>query len=202
MTFVLATANPGKVNEMREILNGEGIDIVSRYELGIDIDIPETGSSFMDNAILKARAICGAAGLPAIADDSGLMVDSLDGAPGVYSSTFGGEALSDAERCEHLIGAMKDMEQRRAKFVCTIVCIFPDGSTLSAQGECHGEIADVPRGAGGFGYDPLFVVDGLNKTMAELSVKEKNSISHRGSALREFSSMLAQFMAMRRGTFL
>ena len=190
MAFVLATANPGKISEMREILSGLGFEVVTRDELGIDIEVEETGATFAENALLKAAAICKATGLPAIADDSGLMVDALDGEPGVYSSSYGGEGLSDSEQCLYLINAMKNMEQRSAKFVCTIVCAFPDGSILSAVGECHGEILYAPQGSGGFGYDPVFVVGNLGKPMAELTLEEKNRVSHRGAALREFAAIL------------
>ena len=190
MTFVLATANPGKIREMQEILHDFGIEVTTREDLGIDIDIEETGETFLENATLKAKAICEASGLPAIADDSGLVVDALGGAPGVYSSTFGGVGLDPTARCEHLLEKMRGMEQRGAKFVCTIVCIFPDGRVISAEGECRGAIAHMPRGAGGFGYDPVFLVNGTDRTMAELTPEEKNKISHRGVALGRFLDKL------------
>jgi len=187
MMFVLATANPGKIKEMREILPGYGIEFLTRKDVGVDVEIEETGTTFIENATLKARAICSLSGLPAIADDSGLMVDALDGAPGVYTSSFGGEHLTAAQRCDYLLGKMRNTRQRGAKFVCVIVCAYPDGNILSSQGECRGQIAVAPMGSNGFGYDPVFIADGFNKTMAELSPEEKNSISHRGAALREFA---------------
>ena len=190
MKYVLATANPGKIREMREILSGSGIDVVTRDALGIDVEVEETGDTFFENALQKAITICGISGLPAIADDSGLMVDALGGAPGVYSSSYGGEGLDANERNMYLLKKMSGMEQRSAKFVCTIVCAFPDGGVLSATGECHGDILTAPRGAAGFGYDPVFLVNDLNKTMAELSEDEKNAISHRGAALRDFEALL------------
>ena len=190
MKFVLATANPGKVREMRELLSGLGVEVVTRKELGIDIEVEETGGTFFENAMLKAKAICGASGLPAIADDSGLVVGALGGAPGVYSSSYGGEHLDDAGRCDFLLKNVENVEQRSAKFVCTIVCLFPDGKTISAQGECRGKLAASPRGANGFGYDPIFIPDGKDKTMAELLPEEKNAISHRGKALCEFARQL------------
>ena len=190
MRFALATANPGKIKEMREVLSEFGIDVVSRDELGIGIVVEETGTTFFENALLKAGAICAASGLPAIADDSGLMVDALGGAPGVYSSSYGGAGVFDNERYLYLLDNMAGLEQRRAKFVCTIVCVFPDGEELSATGECHGEISTAPRGTGGFGFDPVFIVNGLDKTMAELSAEEKNAISHRGAAIRKFATLL------------
>ena len=190
MKYVLATANPGKIKEMREVLSGLGIEAISRKELGIDIEIEETGTTFFENALLKAKTICEKSGLPAIADDSGLAVDALDGSPGVYSSTYGGESMDDAGRCEYLLKNMENMEQRSAKFVCTIVCAYPDGKVISAQGECHGALARSPRGSNGFGYDPIFIADGKDRTMAELPLQEKNAISHRGKAIREFASQI------------
>ena len=190
MKFVLATANKGKIREMREILQNLGIEVVSQSELGLNLSVEETGATFMENALLKAEAVCKASGLPAIADDSGLVVDALGGEPGVYSSSYGGEELNDSERCEHLLNNMKKMEHRGAKFVCTILCVFPDGEVVSAQGECRGEILQSARGGGGFGYDPVFLVEGTHKTMAELSSEEKNAVSHRGAALREFAKRI------------
>lgn len=188
--FILATANEGKIGEMREILSALGIDVTTRGEMGIDLDVEETGSTFMENALLKARAICRASGLPAIADDSGLMVDALGGAPGVYTSSYGAEDLDGAGRNAYLLNNMQNIEQRGATFVSTIVCAFPDGGVLSAVGKCRGEIAEAPRGVNGFGYDPVFYIRELGKTMAELSNDDKNAISHRGAALREFARLL------------
>ena len=194
--YVLATANPGKINEMQLLLSGLGIEAVTRCDLGIDIEIEETGTTFLENATLKAKKICSLSGMPAIADDSGLIVDSLGGRPGVYSSTFGGEGLTSTERCRYLLneiiksGIAGKTEQRSAKFVCTIVCIFPDGYMLTATGECRGEITKELCGSGGFGYDPVFLPGGFEKTMAELSTFDKNKISHRGKALRCFVDLL------------
>ena len=192
MKFVLATANKGKIREMREILSELGIEVMTQSELGMNIEVEETGTTFMENALLKAEAVCKATGLPAIADDSGLMVDALGGAPGVYSSSYGGDALSNADRCAYLLGDLRNVEQRRAKFVCTIVCVFPNGRIVSSDSECLGEIADSPRGDNGFGYDPVFLVEGAGKTMAELSQAEKNVVSHRGKALRNFARVLSE----------
>jgi len=188
--YVLATANPGKVSEMREVLSKLGIEVITRDDLGIDIDVEETGTTFLENAKLKAKAICAASGLPSVADDSGLVVDALDGKPGVYTSSYGGEGLTPKERCEYLLSNMKNFEHRRAKFVCVIVCAFPDGKLITANGECHGCIVSEPRGSGGFGYDPVFQPDGKDRTMAELAPGEKNAISHRGIALKRFSELL------------
>ena len=192
--YVLATSNPGKIQEMREILSGLDIDFITREDLGINFEIEETGSTFRDNALIKAKAICEAAGLPAISDDSGLMVDALDGGPGVNSSSFGGEGLDNERRCAYLLEKLRGEEQRGAKFVCTIVCAFPDGRILTAEGECPGSIADSPRGSNGFGYDPVFFARGMNKTMAELPPEEKNRLSHRGKALRRFSELVSSEM--------
>ena len=190
MKYVLATANEGKIREMREVLAALDIEVISRNDIGIDITVEETGSTFYENAMLKASAICEASGLPSIADDSGLVVETLGGEPGLYSSTYGGEALNNEDRCGFLLKKMENMEQRGAKFVCTIVCLYPDGNVISAQGECEGEIVYSPRGNNGFGYDPVFSPNGTGKTMAELTHDEKNAISHRGKALREFARQL------------
>jgi len=192
MRFVLATNNPGKIQEMREILPNLGIEFLTRNDIGIDIEIEETGTTFMDNALIKAKTICSLSGLPAIADDSGLIVDALDGAPGVYTSSFGGNGLSSGERCGYLLKKLKNVRRRSAKFVCTIVCAFPDGDVITAQGECCGSIADAPSGSNGFGYDPVFIAEGYEKTMAELTSDEKNALSHRGAALRAFSVLIQE----------
>jgi len=190
MKFALATGNQGKVKEMREILSEMSIEAVTQGELGISVEIEETGTTFLENSRLKARAICAASGLPAIADDSGLVVHALGGEPGVYSSSYGGDGLDDVGRYAHLIKKMENMEQRGAKFVSTIVCVFPDGREVATVGECHGEILTEARGNGGFGYDPVFFVTSVGKSMAELSPGEKNSVSHRGVALRKFAKAL------------
>ena len=192
MKYVLATANPGKIKELGIILSELGIEFLTRKDLGINIEVDETGSTFLENATLKADAIATASGMPAIADDSGLIVDALGGEPGLFSSSYGGEELTDSRRCLYLLDNMENMEHRRAKFVCTIVCSFPDGKHITATGECHGEILTEPRGSDGFGFDPVFLPDGKDRTMAELTTDEKNEISHRGLALREFSGLLKE----------
>jgi len=192
MKFVLATSNPGKIREMREILSESKIEIVTREELGIELKVDETGSTFLENALLKAVAICEASGMPAVSDDSGLMVEALNGEPGVYSSSFGGEDINDSDRCTYLLNVMKNVEQRSAKFVSNIVCAFPNGDTLTALGECHGKIAYTPQGSGGFGYDSVFIANGADKTMAQLSREDKNLVSHRGIALKNFALLLRE----------
>lgn len=194
MKFVLATHNPGKLKEMADILSGLGVEVVSPAELGIDVEVEETGSTFAENAMLKARAICDASGLPAIADDSGLCVDALNGGPGVYSARYGGEGLDDAARTRLLLENMRGQTTRAAHFACAIACVFPGGDTLTAEGRCEGAIAFAPMGQGGFGYDPVFLVPELGKTFSQLSGAEKNEISHRGRALRAFSEKLATYL--------
>jgi len=193
MKYALATANPGKIKEMQEILVGQDIELVTRDSLGIDVEIEETGTTFIENSTIKAKAICELSRMPSIADDSGLIVSALGGEPGVYASSYGGESLTAQERCNFLLKKMENMEQRQAKFVCTIVCVFPDGDLISATGECSGAIATEPSGSGGFGYDPVFIPDGYNKTMAELISSEKNLISHRGKALQSFAQKLKAY---------
>ncbi len=186
MKFVLAGNNAKKLKEMNEILSSIGIEVVSQRKMGFNIQTNETGTTFEENAFLKANELMLASHMPAIADDSGLVVDALDGAPGIYSARYGGDACkNDAERTNLLLGNMENKEHRDAKFVSSIVCVYPDGSTISVRGEVIGEITSVPVGDGGFGYDPVFYLPKLNKTMAQLPSDEKNAISHRGDALRK-----------------
>ena len=195
MKFVIASGNEKKLSEMKEILAGLGVDVISQREAGFTEEIEETGSTFLENAMIKASAVCKFSGLPAIADDSGLMVDALGGAPGVFSRRYGDGGLDDEGRYLYLLSNMKDMEQRGAKFVSVIVCVFPNGESISAYGECAGEILREPLGDGGFGYDPIFLVSGTGKSMAQMSKDEKNRVSHRGAALREFNRKLQHYLA-------
>ena len=190
MRFVLATHNPGKLQEMGEILRDLGVEVVSPAALGIPVDVEETGTTFLENALLKAKAICRAANLPAIADDSGLCVDALNGAPGVYSARYGGEGLDDRGRCMLLLNSMRGATTRAAHFSCAVACAFPNGDTLTAEGRCDGFIAYAPLGDGGFGYDPVFLLPGTGKTFGQLSQEEKSAVSHRGKALKEFAGKL------------
>ena len=194
MKFVLATHNPGKIQEMQAILSQLGVEVVSPAELGVDVDVEETGETFAENAMLKAKAICAAAGLPAIADDSGLCVDALNGGPGVYSARYGGEELDDAGRTALLLQNMRGQTTRAAHFACAIACAFPNGDTLTAEGRCDGAVAFAPMGQGGFGYDPVFLVPEKAKTFSQMTAEEKNEISHRGRALRTFSEKLATYL--------
>ncbi len=185
MKIIAATKNKNKLREFGEIL--KGFEIISQEEAGIDIDVEETGTTFEENSRLKAEAIFNATGIAAIADDSGLCVDALGGKPGVYSARYGGEGLDDPGRVELLLKNMKDIpdEKRTARFVCVITLAGKDG-VIIARGECEGVITHVPQGENGFGYDPVFYVEEFKKTMAEISPDEKNSISHRGKALKIF----------------
>ena len=194
MKFILATHNPGKLREMSDILSHLGVEVVSPADVGITVEVEETGTTFAENAMLKAKAICAASGLPAIADDSGLCVDALNGGPGVYSARYGGEGLDDKGRYTLLLNSMRGQTTRAAHFACAIACAFPDGKTLTSEGRCDGAIAFAPLGEGGFGYDPVFLVPEKGKTFGQLTAEEKSAISHRGKALRDFSAKLETYL--------
>lgn len=194
MKYVLATHNPGKLKEMGAILAQFGVEVVSPKDLGITVDVEETGTTFAENAMLKAKAICAASKLPAIADDSGLCVDALNGGPGVYSARYGGEGLDDRGRYLLLLNNMRGQPTRAAHFACAIACAFPNGDTLTAEGRCDGTIAFAPMGEGGFGYDPVFFVPELKKTFGQLTAEEKSAISHRGKALKNFVGKLETYL--------
>ena len=194
MKFVLATQNPGKVREMSAILSRFDIEVISARDAGIDLEVEETGTTFAENAMLKAKAICKAANMPAIADDSGLCVNALNGGPGVYSARYGGEGLDDVGRYRLLLESMRGQTTRAAHFACAIACAFPNGKTLTAEGRCDGTIAFAPMGEGGFGYDPVFLVPEKRKTFAQLTAEEKAEISHRGKALENFVAKLATYL--------
>ena len=193
--FVLATHNPGKLKEMAEILKKFHVEVVMPSDLGLDIDVEETGTTFAENAMLKAKAICAASGLPAIADDSGLCVDALNGAPGVYSARYGGEGMDDTGRYRLLLSNLRGSTTRAAHFASAIACAFPNGDELTAEGRCDGAIAFAPMGEGGFGYDPVFLVPEMRKTFAQMTAEEKNSISHRGRAMEKFAEKLETYLA-------
>lgn len=186
MKVVLASHNKKKMVEMRAILSRMGVEVISQAEVGLDLEPEETGTTFEENARIKAKAVMEASGLPAIADDSGLMVDALGGEPGVYSARYGGEGLDDTGRWQLLLKNMAGQTNRACKFVSVICCAFPDGTELMARGECPGVLAQGPSGDGGFGYDPVFYLPQLGKTMAQLTPEEKNQISHRAQALAGF----------------
>ncbi len=184
---VLATGNPGKVRELAQLLADFGLDIVAQTELNVD-SAEETGLTFIENAILKARHAAQVTGLPAIADDSGLSVDILSGAPGIYSARYAGENATDQQNLEKLLDTMKDIpdDQRQAQFNCVLVYIrhAEDPTPLVFHGRWPGVIAHKPAGNGGFGYDPIFYVLELGCTAAELTGEQKNAVSHRGQALK------------------
>ena len=194
MKLVLASKNQKKLVEMNDILSHLGIEVCSEAEAGVDLEVEETGTTFEENSLLKAKAVMEASGLPAIADDSGLCVDALNGAPGVYSARYGGEGLDDAGRYRMLLANMPKGQPRTAKFVSVITCCFPNGNVLTARGECPGTIAFAPMGEGGFGYDPVFFLPKLKKTFAQLTAEEKNAISHRGRALEAFQAKLEEYL--------
>ena len=183
MKLVLASKNQKKLVEMQRILSDLGVEVVLQADLGIDVDVEETGTTFTENATLKAKAVMEASGLPAIADDSGLCVDWLNGAPGIYSARYGG-VETDEDRYRLLLQNMRGSTNRAAHFHASIVCCFPNGDTLTAEGDCFGTLAYAPAGEGGFGYDPIFFVPEKRKTFSQLTAEEKNEISHRGVALR------------------
>ena len=194
MKLVLASKNEKKLVEMNDILSHLGIEVCSEAEAGVDIEVEETGTTFEENSLLKAKAVMEASGLPAIADDSGLCVDCLNGAPGVYSARYGGGELSDEARYRILLENMRGQMTRAAKFVSVITCCFPNGDVLSARGECPGTIAYAPMGEGGFGYDPVFFVPELKKTFSQMTADEKNAISHRGKAIQAFKVKLEDYL--------
>ena len=189
MKFVLATHNPNKIREMGAILSQFGVEVVSPRDLGITVDVEETGVTFAENAMLKAKAICELAKLPAIADDSGLCVDALNGAPGVYSARYGGEGLDDQGRYTLLLQNLRGQTTRAAHFTCAIACAFPNGDTITAEGQAPGTIAFAPMGD-----NPVFFVPDKAKTFAQLTQEEKAEISHRGKALREFTGKLETYL--------
>ena len=194
MKFVLATHNPGKLEEMSDILSQFDIEVVTLKDLGLTVDVEETGETFAENAMLKAKAISQAAALPAIADDSGLCVDALNGGPGVYSARYGGPELDDRGRYMLLLNSMRGQTTRAAHFACAVACAFPNGDELTAEGTCGGTIAFAPMGENGFGYDPVFFVPEKAKTFAQLTAEEKAEISHRGKALAEFVEKLGTYL--------
>ena len=195
MKFVLASQNKHKLIEMDAILSNYGVEVVLQSELGVHIDVEETGTTFAENAMLKAKAVMEASGLPAIADDSGVCVDALNGAPGIYSARYGGPELDDIQRYELLLQNMRGVTSRAAHFTSAIACIFPNGDTIEAEGICPGTIAYAPQGDGGFGYDPVFYLPQLKKTYAQLTADEKAADSHRGKALEVFDGKLREYLA-------
>ncbi len=192
--LLLATTNPGKIRELRDLLAGCGWEILTPLDMGLTLHVEETGQTYAENARLKAEAYARASGLVALADDSGLEVDALGGAPGLHSARYAGQDTTHADKMEALLAELRDVpdERRTARFRAVIVIATPDGRTFQAEGVCEGRIARAPRGAGGFGYDPIFLIAGGSRTMAELTAEEKNRVSHRARAAAAACAMLRE----------
>lgn len=193
MKIVLASNNAHKLKELQAILMTLGMEVVAQKDMGITVVPEENGTTFEENSYIKAKTIMDCCGLPTIADDSGLMVDALGGAPGVYSARFGGEMCkTDRDRLEYLLKCMEDVPDgsRTAKFVSVITLLTPDGKKIVARGECPGTILHEPKGSNGFGYDPVFYVAEAGCTFAELPAEQKNRISHRARALHAFAQQV------------
>ena len=190
MRVILASNNKHKLDEIKKILTPLGYDVVSQSEAGCNIDVEETGTTFEENAVLKAQAVYNFTKTAVISDDSGLEVDYLNGAPGVYSHRYAGENATDAERCAKLLSELSgvDERERTARFVCVICFINENGEKTVIRGTCEGYIGTEPRGENGFGYDPVFMYG--DRSFAEISSDEKNSVSHRSDALRKFSETI------------
>ena len=189
MKIVLASRNPHKLVEISKITEKFGFELVLQSELGVDIDVEQTGATFEENSFQKAEAVMKATGLPALADDSGIAVDALNGEPGIFSARYGfDDSLDDWGRLQLLLKNTEHVPdgQRQAQFVCVITMVTPEGQVIQARGEIHGELTREPRGENGFGYDPIFYYPPLGKTTAELSSTEKNQVSHRANALNLF----------------
>lgn len=194
--LLIATANAGKVAEYRSLLDGIECDLVSLAGAGIQGDIEETGSTYEENARIKAVTCAQRSGLVTLADDSGLEVDALGGEPGVYSARYAGDNATDEQRVAYLLSKLTGVPdtERGARFVCVIAIAMPEGDITFCHGECHGRIVHEPRGELGFGYDPAFFIPGLGKTVAELPPEVKNRVSHRGRAAAEARKVLRRFI--------
>lgn len=193
MTFVLASNNMGKLREFKEILAELDIGVVPQSMVGANFEVNETGDTFEENAYLKASAVLSFSSFPVVADDSGLCVEALNGAPGLHSARFGEEGWTDKQKYEYLLELMKDQPDRRAKFVSAICCILPGGRVINVRGECPGRILTEPVGEGGFGYDPVFAPDGYEGSFASIGEEEKNKISHRAKALQAFREEMEKY---------
>jgi XTP/dITP diphosphohydrolase len=188
--LVVASQNPGKCREIASILRAFDVRSLADFP---PVEFPEEGGDYFENARVKASVAARVIGHPCVADDSGLEVEALGGAPGAYSARYGGPGLDDAGRVAHLLSELAEVAPpRRARFFCVAACAWPDGHVETAEGSCEGSILERPRGQGGFGYDPVFLPDGFAETMAELSSEEKDALSHRGRAFRALSAKLAR----------
>ena len=195
MKLILASNNAHKLREFREILSPLGIEIIPQSEAGCHFEVDETGTTFEENAYLKAEAVTAATGLPAVADDSGLVVDALGGEPGIYSARYtGNHEDTDEDRTALVLKRMEGVEQRSARFVSCISCTFPNGDRIDTRGECEGHIQNEASGKNGFGYDPIFRPVGYARSTEEMTPDEKNAISHRGKSLREFYEKLKEYL--------
>lgn len=194
--IIVATKNKGKISEIKKVLSGLPFDVISMNEAGIDIDVVEDGKTFEENSLKKALEICKVTKSMVMADDSGLEVDFLDGAPGIYSARFAGPEASDSDKNEKLLDLLKDVpfEQRTARFVCAIAVAFPDGRHFVVRGTCEGFIDFECKGNNGFGYDPLFFIQQYDRTMAEIDADVKNEISHRAKALAQMQEKLQNYL--------
>ena len=193
LTVIAATGNEHKLRELRSIMEKFGLKVISQKEAGFgDIDVVEDGETFEENSFKKANEIMKLSGKICVAYDSGLSVDFLDGAPGVYSARYAGEHKSDLDNNNKLLKELEGVSDRGAKFVSVVTMVYPDGRVLSARGECPGQILTAPRGNGGFGYDPLFLPDGLDQTFAETDQETKNTVSHRARALAKLEDLLKE----------
>ena len=192
MPLLVATNNTGKLREFRALLGHT--ELLAPVDIGLVLEVREDGQSFAENAAIKARAFSAAAGLIALADDSGLEVDALEGAPGIYSARYGGPELDDEGRCQLLLDRLRDVpaEKRQARFRCCIAAVGPDGRTCRAEGVCQGSIAPTPAGKSGFGYDPIFYLPAHHMTMAQILPDLKNQISHRARAMHAVRAVLYQ----------
>ncbi len=194
--LLIATNNPGKFREFQQLLESCGWELVAPGDLGIDIDVEESGQTYAENARIKATAYAKASGLVALADDSGIEVDALDGRPGVHSARYGGPGLSDADRVQLLLRELTDVpdDRRTARFRAVIAIATPDGEVRYAEGVVEGRIGHEPRGENGFGYDPVFVLPDRGLTTAQLSPEEKNRVSHRGRAAERAKAILKEML--------
>lgn len=194
--LVVATKNKGKIVEIKKVLSNMPFDVVTMSDLGINIDVDEDGTTFEENSMKKAKEICRLSRTIVMADDSGLEVDFLNGAPGIFSARFGGPEATDKDKNEKLLDMLKDVpfEQRTARFVCAIAVAFPDGRSFVVRDICEGFIGFECKGDNGFGYDPLFYVEQYEKTMAELSIDIKNEISHRAKALKRMADKIVDYL--------
>lgn len=195
MKFIIATNNAQKLKELERILSPLGINAVSPKQEGISLDdVDENGATFKENSYIKAKAACDKTGLPAIADDSGICVDALDGAPGIFSARFAGDEATDEDKNNLILEKLKSVpeEKRGAHYTCAVTCVFPSGDEIQVEGYCYGKIAYEPDGDGGFGYDPIFLYNGVS--FGQVSAEEKDKVSHRGNALRMFKAELLRYL--------